>query len=72
MLTSPRVRNSSSRGRSGHYVNYNSDTLAKVDTMTTEVTQTVAVPLRPIGVTFDPSSREVWVAIYSGAITVLR
>jgi YVTN family beta-propeller protein len=70
--SAPRSMAISDDGLSLYVVNYNSNTLAKVDTATMEVTQTLDMPQRPIGVTFDSSGREVWVASYTGAITVLR
>ena len=57
-------------GKSLYVVNYNSNTVAKVDAATLEVLQTLPVPLRPIGIAFDDARREVWVASYSGAISV--
>jgi YVTN family beta-propeller protein len=59
-------------GRSLYVVNYNSDTVSKINTITLEVVQKVDVPHHPIGITFDSINREVWVASYSGAITVFR
>jgi YVTN family beta-propeller protein len=59
-------------GLSLYVVNYNSNTVSKIDTTSMEVVQTIDVPDRPIGITFDASGREVWVASYSGAITVFR
>ena len=46
--------------------------MSKIDTTSMEVVQTLDVPARPIGITFADVVREVWVASYSGAITVLR
>jgi hypothetical protein len=34
------------------------------------VVQTIAVPSHPIGITFEPSTRRVWVACYGGEILV--
>jgi YVTN family beta-propeller protein len=59
-------------GHSLYVVNYGSDTVSKIDTASMTVIQTMQVPDRPIGITFDPGSREVWVASYSGSITVFR
>ncbi len=53
-------------------VNYESDTISKVDTASLTVTQEITVAHHPIGITFDTTSRTVWVASYSGVITVLR
>ncbi len=46
--------------------------VSKINTVTLEVVQRLDVPHHPIGITFDADSREVWVASYSGAITVFR
>jgi YVTN family beta-propeller protein len=70
--SAPRSMTISDDGSSLYVVNYNSDTVSKIDTTSLEVTQTLAVPERPIGITFDSATREVWVASYSGAITVFR
>ena len=53
-----------------YVVNYESDTVSKVDATTMEVVQTLPVPHHPIGITFDSATRQVWVASYSGAITI--
>ena len=55
-----------------YVVNYESDTVSKVDATTMTVVQTLSVPHHPIGITFDSASREVWVASYSGAITIFE
>jgi len=34
--------------------------------------QTVRVGASPIGITYDPKTREVWVACYSGQIMVFQ
>lgn len=59
-------------GHSLYIVNYDSDTVSKIDTTTLEVVQTLPVPHHPIGITFDVAGREVWVASHAGAITVFR
>ena len=68
----PRSMTISDDGLSLYVVNYNSDTVSKIDTTAMEVVQTVDVPHHPIGITFDSADREVWVASYSGTISVLR
>ena len=68
----PRSMTISDDGLALYVVNYNSDTVSKIDTTTLEVVQEIDVPDRPIGIAFDAAKREVWVASYSGAITVLR
>ena len=37
-----------------------------------KVIQTVRTDSYPIGITYDPRSREVWVACYSGSIMVFQ
>jgi YVTN family beta-propeller protein len=68
----PRSMAISDDGLSLYVVNYNSNTVSKIDTTNLEVVQEIDVPGRPIGIAFDAASREVWVASYSGAITVLQ
>ncbi len=55
-----------------YVVNYHSDTVAKVTTADMAVVQTVGVPARPIGITYDPAEARVWVSSYSGWITVFE
>jgi YVTN family beta-propeller protein len=66
----PRSMAISDDDQSLYVVNYASDTVSKIDTGSLEVAQTIDVPHHPIGITFDHTSREVWVASYSGVITV--
>jgi YVTN family beta-propeller protein len=70
--SAPRSMAISDDGSSLYVVNYESDTVSKIDTEALEVTQTLEVPHHPIGITFDSASREVWVASYTGFITVFR
>ncbi|MDB9497055.1 peptidoglycan-binding protein [Spirulina major CS-329] len=53
-----------------YVVNYHSNTMAKVRTATMEVVKTVDVNDKPIGITYDPEKRQVWVSCYSGSIMV--
>lgn len=62
----------SPQGRSLYVVNYGDDTMTKVRTDSMQVVQTVATRTKPIGITFDAATRQVWVACYSGAIMVFR
>ncbi len=66
----PRSMAISDDGLSLYIVDYGSDTLAKVDTTSMTVDQEIPVAHHPIGVTFDSPTRSVWVASYSGVITV--
>lgn len=69
--SAPRSMVASKDGTALFVVNYGSDTLAMVGTEHFEVLQIVDTAPRPIGITFDPSTREVWVSCYSGVIHVL-
>ena len=59
-------------GRSLYVVNYQSNTVTKVRTRDMKVLQTVATGVHPIGISFDPSTNDVWVAVYTGAILVFK
>ena len=68
--SAPRSMTISGDGTALYVVNYNSDTVAKVDTATMTVLQTLPVAHHPIGITYDAATRRVWVSSYSGVITV--
>jgi DNA-binding beta-propeller fold protein YncE len=51
-------------------VNYNSDTLSKVRTEDMVETEEHRVSDKPIGITYDAATRQVWVSAYSGTIEV--
>ena len=70
--SAPRSMAISDDGLSLYVVNYNSGTMVKVDAVTMEILQTESVPAHPIGITFDPLSRQVWVSSYVGAITIFQ
>ncbi len=59
-------------GRSLYVVNYTSGTVSKVRTSDMQVLQTIHVGHHPIGITYDNATRDVWVAIYSGALDVFQ
>jgi YVTN family beta-propeller protein len=59
-------------GASLYVVNYQSDSISKVRTDTMEVVETVKVDHHPIGITYDPATKRVWVANYSGTIMVFQ
>lgn len=50
-------------------VNYGSATMTMLRARNLAVIETVPVPSDPIGITFDPSTAQVWVSSYSGYIT---
>jgi YVTN family beta-propeller protein len=64
----PRSMAISDDGTALYTVNYNSDTVSKISTRTMKVVQTVETELRPIGITYDAESRQLWVSCYSGSI----
>ncbi|MGB7439950.1 MAG: peptidoglycan-binding protein [Coleofasciculaceae cyanobacterium] len=68
----PRSMVISDDGQVLYVVNYNSNTVSKVRTSDMKVLQTVSTNANPIGITYDPVSREVWVACYSGSIMVFQ
>lgn len=57
-------------GRSLYVVNYLSDTITKLRTSDMSVLQTVPTGVHPIGITYDASTGDVWVAVYTGEILV--
>ena len=57
-------------GTALYVVNYQSNTVTKLRASDMSIVQTVAVPSHPIGITFEPATRRVWVACYSGEILV--
>jgi YVTN family beta-propeller protein len=51
-----------------YVVNYVSGTLQKIRTSDMTVLQTLDTGTRPVGITYDPELRRVWVANYAGSI----
>lgn len=68
----PRSMVLSDDGQYLYVVNYASDTISKVDTVTMRVLKTVPVNHHPIGITYDPQTKRVWVACYSGSLMVFQ
>lgn len=66
----PRSMAISDDGTALYVVNYSADRVAKIDTATMTETQRVPTDHHPIGISYDPGSREVWVACYSGSLLV--
>jgi YVTN family beta-propeller protein len=60
----------STDGRSLYVVNYDSNTMTKVRASDMTILQTVTTGTNPIGVTYDATTGDVWVAVYSGEILV--
>lgn len=68
----PRTIALSDDGLSLYVVNYDDDTLVKVGTADMRVLQRLATGHHPVGVTFEPSTRTVWVACYSGTLMLFH
>lgn len=60
----------STDGTALYVVNYKSNTVAKVRVSDFKVLQKVKVCKEPIGITYEPVHKKVWVACYGGAIKV--
>jgi YVTN family beta-propeller protein len=60
----------SSDGLSLFVVNYLSDTMTMLRTSDLAVLQSVPTGVNPVGVTYDPTTGDVWVAVYQGEILV--
>ena len=60
----------SSDGSALYVVNFTSDTVSKVRASDMKVLQKINVCNEPIGVTYEPLNKRVWVACYGGAIKV--
>ena len=57
-------------GRALYVVNYESGTVSKIRDSDMRVLQTVDACHHPIGITYEPVTRRVWVACYGGAVLV--
>lgn len=68
----PRSMAISDDGLSLYVVNYMSDTMVKVRTSDMQVIQTVKTAHHPVGVTYDAQLRRVWVANYTGSLSVFE
>jgi YVTN family beta-propeller protein len=68
--SAPRSMAISTDGQSLYVVNYNSDTLSKV--LTADMTEVQELPAndKPIGITYDPETGNVWVSTYSGSLMI--
>ncbi len=58
-------------GRSLYVVNYDSDTVTKLRAADLHVLQNFSTGVHPIGITYDATTGDVWVAVYTGQILVL-
>ncbi|MFM2076736.1 MAG: hypothetical protein RJA49_626 [Actinomycetota bacterium] len=59
-------------GESLYVVNYQDGTVSKVRTSDMKILQTLPSGLHPVGITYDPATREVWVANYAGTLHVFQ
>jgi YVTN family beta-propeller protein len=57
-------------GTALYVVNYESNTITKLRSADMSIVQTISVPSHPIGITFEPATRRLWVACYTGEILV--
>jgi len=60
----------STDGSALYVVNYTSDTIAKVRTSDFKILQKIKACNEPIGITYEPLHKRVWVACYGGSIKV--
>jgi YVTN family beta-propeller protein len=60
----------SSNGTTLYVVNYLSDTMTMLRASDLKVLQTVPTGQHPVGITYDPVTGHVWVAVYTGAIMI--
>ena len=60
----------STDGLSLYVVNYGSASMTKLRASDMAPLQTVPTGVNPIGVTYDPLTGDVWVAIYGGALMI--
>jgi DNA-binding beta-propeller fold protein YncE len=68
--SAPRSMDIASDGRSLYVVNYEGGTVSKVRAVDLRILQTVSACYHPIGITYEPVTRRVWVACYGGSILV--
>ena len=68
--SAPRSLARSADGTALYVVNYKSGTLSKLNSRNMRVLQTVEACVHPIGITYEPVARRVWVACYGGEILV--
>jgi YVTN family beta-propeller protein len=68
--TAPRSLAMATDGRSLYVVNYESGTVSKLRASDLHVLQTIPACPNPIGITYEPVTRRVWVACYGGQIRV--
>ncbi|MDY6785842.1 MAG: YncE family protein [Cyanobacteriota bacterium] len=70
--SAPRSTVLSADGQFLYVVNYFSNTVSKVRTSDLKVVQSLPTDAHPIGITYDPETRQVWVVCYSGSILIFQ
>ena len=55
-----------------YVVNYLDGTISKVRTSDMEILQTISVGGRPVGISYDPMTRRLWIADYEGRLIVFE
>jgi YVTN family beta-propeller protein len=68
--SAPRSMDIAPDGRSLYVVNYESGTVSKLRASDMRVLQTVEACYHPIGIAYEPVTRRVWVACYTGSVLV--
>ena len=68
----PRSMAISDDGTALYVVNYSADAMSKVATADLHQLQRVPTNHHPIGITYDPGTRQVWVACYSGSLMIFQ
>jgi YVTN family beta-propeller protein len=66
--SAPRSMDIAPDGRSLYVVNYESGTISKLRTSDMSVLQTVDACYHPIGIAYEPVTRRVWIACYTGSV----
>ena len=62
----------STDGTALYVVNYMSNTVTKLRATDLSALQTVSTGVNPIGITYDATTGNVWVAVYTGEILVFH
>jgi YVTN family beta-propeller protein len=68
--SAPRSMDIAPDGRSLYVVNYESGTISKLRASDMRVLQTIEACYHPIGIAYEPVTRRVWVACYTGSVLV--
>lgn len=70
--SNPRSMILSEDGKFLYVVNYSSNSLSKISTVNMEVVHESRTNSKPIGITFDEETKNIWVACYTGRIMVFH